>query len=38
MRGEEIVERYHNISPPIIWNKEEGAKAEVWEEDLDGTQ
>lgn len=39
MRGEEIVEHYHNISPPVIYNKEEEAETEeFWEENLDGTQ
>lgn len=39
MRGEEIAEHHHNISPGVIWVKEEGAGTEaVSEEDLDGTQ
>lgn len=39
MRGEEVAEHSDNISPGIIWTKEEGPETEaVWEEDLDGTQ
>lgn len=39
MRGGEILEHSHNISPGIIWMKEEGTETEaVWEEDMNGTQ